>query len=471
MVSSPILVVDDEPDICKLIEITLDRIGLNAVLAGSVADAKAALSDRQFSMCLTDMRLPDGDGLDLVSYIASNFAHIPVAMITAHGSMDTAIDALKRGAFDFLTKPIDIEQLKSMVQSAVSMQPAIAGNDIELLERKLVGQSGAIVNLRKLIVKVARSQAPVFIYGESGAGKEVCARCIHELGSRSQQAFVAVNCGAIPAELVESEFFGHKKGSFTGADKDKKGLFESANHGTLMLDEIADLPLSMQVKLLRAIQEKSIRPIGSNEEFGIDVRLLSATHRNLQQLVNERLFRDDLFYRINVIELNVPPLRERSEDIPALAAHILAKIAGENTPKRSLTDAAIERLCEYRFPGNIRELENTLERSIALCEKTRLDADDLIFQSNMRQHRDMSGASSAAETNAGAEVAPAPEASMVNTLGARTGSLDDYLETIEKREIMQALESCRWNRTEAAKLLGISFRSLRYRLNKLGIES
>lgn len=458
----PVLVVDDEPDICQLLGITLERMGYKTETAGSLQEATALLEQQRFSLCLTDMRLPDGDGLELISHISGRHPELPVAMITAHGNMDTAIDALKRGAFDFLTKPIDLEQLKSIVISAAKLEPSSADADADILKTRLAGKSASINQLRNTIIKVARSQAPVFIHGESGVGKEVCARCIHELGARSEEAFVAVNCGAIPAELVESEFFGHLKGSFTGAEKDKQGLFAAANRGSLLLDEVADLPLPMQVKLLRAIQEKSIRPVGGSSEIATDIRLLSATHKNLQALVAAGLFRDDLYYRINVIELSVPPLRDRREDIPELAESILGKLTQAGGRELHLSDAALDRLVEYKYPGNIRELENTLERSIALSDGEILQADDLIFQNANPAALANTPATARAETPAAATDANAP--------GKRQGSLDGYLETIERREILAALEQCRWNKTETAKSLGISFRSLRYRLKKLNLD-
>jgi len=473
MPNLPVLIVDDEPDICELITLTLSRLKCRSDSAHTLGEAKRLLKNNRYALCLTDMRLPDGDGLELISFINQTVAATPVAMITAHGSMDTAIEALKRGAFDFLNKPIDLDELKSLIQSAITLPTEASQDDIQLLEQRLVGDSAAVKKLRSTILKVARSQAPVFIHGESGAGKEVCARSIHDLSSRKQAPFVAVNCGAIPAELVESEFFGHKKGSFTGADKDKQGLFLAANGGTLLLDEVADLPLAMQVKLLRAIQEKCIRPVGGNEEINVDVRILSATHKNLPALVDQNAFRNDLFYRINVIELHVPPLRDRREDIAAIAAHILQKISpnGDATTC-SLDTAAIERLQAYHFPGNIRELENTLERTIALCDSRHISGDDLIFQSAPAQHehtaRNVSSNSSAANEE------PGPAAQSSNARAPNTGrneaSLDDYLQRIEREEITAALEQCRWNRTEAAKQLGISFRSLRYRLKKLGMD-
>jgi two-component system response regulator PilR (NtrC family) len=473
----PVLVVDDEPDICELIALTLDRLGHKSQTAHTLLEAKEKLTQQRYALCLTDMRLPDGDGLELISFISKACPGTPVAMISAHGNMDTAIEALKRGAFDFLNKPIQLDELKALIQSAITLPASASDDDLKLIQQRLAGNSTAINQLRDTIIKVARSQAPVFIQGESGSGKEVCARTIHDLSSRKKAPFIAVNCGAIPSELVESEFFGHKKGSFTGADKDKMGLFASAHGGTLLLDEVADLPLAMQVKLLRAIQEKSIRPVGSNEEISIDVRILSATHKNLIELVKQGLFRNDLFYRINVIELFVPPLRERKEDIATIAAHILKKISA--TMQRGvfeLSDDAVLKLQGYLFPGNIRELENTLERTIALCDHEYIESQHLIFQLGQPSPQDDSIAPDSIDHQA---TKHQPNISIINADTApdpsirnppRDGSLDDYLNDIERQEILAALDHCRWNKTETAKNLGISFRSLRYRLKKLDID-
>lgn len=460
----PVLIVDDEPDICDLVAMTLSRKGIESDAAHDLGSAKSLLENRQYALCLTDMRLPDGNGLELVQYMQQNVAQTPVAMITAHGNMDTAISALKYGAFDFLSKPIDLDQLKALIDSALKLTPNDKAVNTDGLETQLAGNSPQAKQLRELILRVARSQAPVFIHGESGTGKEVAARQIHEYGARKSQPFVAVNCGAIPAELVESEFFGHKKGSFTGATEDKIGLFEAANGGTLLLDEVADLPLAMQVKLLRAIQEKAVRPIGHNKEISVDVRILSATHKNLANLVEEGLFRSDLFYRINVIELHMPSLRDRPQDIVDITEQVLARLAARTGDAvASISEAALEKLQAHSFPGNIRELENTLERTLALGNPHHIDIADLNLQAPVSDRRKVE-----IENQAHSEFSQSPR--VPTTERDVNLGLDDYLASIEKREIMFAMESCRWNKTEAAKKLGISFRSLRYRMKKLNLE-
>ena len=411
----------------------------------AMTTARDWLGRERFDLCLTDMRLPDGSGLELVQYIQQRHSQVPVAMITAYGSLDTAVNALKAGAFDFLTKPVDLARLRELVATALRLHaPAI---EEEAVDSRLIGDSPPMRTLRKQIAKLARSQAPVYISGESGSGKEVVARLIHEQGPRAERPFVPVNCGAIPSELMESEFFGHRKGSFTGAIEDKQGLFQAASGGTLFLDEVADLPLPMQVKLLRAIQEKAVRAVGGQQEVVVDVRILSATHKDLAAEVAAGRFRQDLYYRLNVIELRVPPLRERREDIPALAAIMLARLAEEaGLPPARLGEEAQEKLRSYRFPGNVRELENMLERAYTLCE------DDLIQARDLRL----------CDT-------PSPGESGETSL-AGIDNLEDYLEELERRLIMQALEETRWNRTAAAERLGLSFRSMRYRLKKLGID-
>lgn len=465
MQSLPVLIVDDETDICDLLAMTLARKDIQSDSANDIATAKKLLAQKKYALCLTDMRLPDGNGLELIQYMQEHTPSIPIAMITAHGNMDTAIAALKYGAFDFLTKPIDLGQLKKLIDAALKLEPQHQKSDLDSISRKLAGNSDIAHALRELILRVARSQAPVFIQGESGTGKEVVARQIHEHGTRKGQPFIAVNCGAIPSELVESEFFGHKKGSFTGANEDKIGLFQAANGGTLLLDEVADLPLAMQVKLLRAIQEKAIRPVGHNKEINIDVRILSATHKNLAALVDDGLFRSDLFYRINVIELNVPSLRDRSEDILAITRQILERLAErQSTNVVGISDAAIEKLQSHSFPGNIRELENTLERTLALGDPNYIDVNDLqIKPSNIQAKKEAHDSHTFASTQPSVEDQALPSRSS-------DISLDEHLESIEKKEIMIAMEKCRWNKTEAAKQLGISFRSLRYRMKKLGLE-
>ncbi|WNB75284.1 sigma-54-dependent transcriptional regulator [Methylomonas koyamae] len=440
------LVVDDEPDIRELLEITLNRMQIQTLSAATLAEAKHCLANQSFDLCLTDMRLPDGDGLELVDYIQAQGLTLPVAVITAHGSMDIAIKAMKKGAFDFLSKPVDLAVLRQLVSHALQ----ISLNRVAEKERRtrdlLLGESAPMRNIRSKIDKVARNQAPVYISGESGSGKELVARLIHQQSPRSEKAFIAINCGAIPHELMESEFFGHKKGSFTGAVSDKQGLFQAADGGTLFLDEVADLPLALQVKLLRAIQEKKIRPIGEQREIPVDVRLLSATHRDLAKMVQEGSFRQDLYYRINVIELNLPPLRARAADIPQLTEHLLQGLARANgiaIPR--LSDAALNALKQYYFPGNVRELENILERALVLHEGGVIEVDDL----NLPTGLDLAAA---------------------EDFDAEKMSLESYLEDIEKKALSSALEENRWNKTATAKYLGMSFRSLRYRLKKLGLE-
>jgi len=435
------LIVDDEPDILELLEITLARMQVGCVAAADLRQARHALEGHAFDLCLTDMRLPDGDGITLVQRIAERHPHLPVAVITAHGNMQTAVEAMKAGAFDFVSKPVDLQVLRRLVITALKLRvpPPQAGSAPPLL-----GQSPAIEQIRKMGAKLARSQAPVYISGESGTGKELVARLIHQQGPRSDGRFVPVNCGAIPHDLVESELFGHQKGSFTGALANKDGLFQTADGGTLFLDEVAELPLDAQVKLLRAIQEKAVRPIGGREELAVDVRIISATHRNLGELVTQGRFRQDLFYRIHVIELPIPPLRERREDIPLLVEHFLGRIAHQaHCPTPRLDRTALERLLTYDFPGNVRELENILERAVTLCEECCILPGDLQLPERLRT------------SSEGASDSPQP--------------LDRYLDNIERQAILPTLEETHWNRTVSARKLGMSLRSLCYRMNKLGI--
>ena len=439
------LIVDDEPDIRELLEITLGRMKLDTRSARNVKEAREWLAREPFDLCLTDMRLPDGTGLELVQHIQQRHAQVPVAMITAYGSLDTAINALKAGAFDFLTKPVDLGRLRELVATALRLRSG--EHEDGPVDTRLLGESPPMKALRNQIQKLARSQAPVYISGESGSGKELVARLIHEQGPRSEKPFVPVNCGAIPSELMESEFFGHKKGSFTGAIEDKQGLFQAADGGTLFLDEVADLPLAMQVKLLRAIQEKAVRAVGGQQEVVVDVRILCATHKDLAAEVAAERFRQDLFYRLNVIELRVPPLRERREDIPLLADTMLRRLSeGSRLAAATITGDALDKLKCYRFPGNVRELENMLERAYTLCENDQIQAIDLRL----------------------ADAAPIAESG--ETSLSQIDNLEDYLEEIERKLIMQALEETRWNRTAAAQRLGLTFRSMRYRLKKLGID-
>ncbi|WP_276966878.1 sigma-54-dependent transcriptional regulator [Metallibacterium scheffleri] len=471
MSKQTVLVVDDERDIRELLTITLGRMNLLVDSAGSVGDARRLLAERRYDLCFTDMRLPDGSGQELLELIAAEYAEMPVAMITAYGNVDAAVNALKAGAFDFVSKPVDINMLRRLVQTALRLgqQRREQGEDIAPANdatgsetssaSRLVGASPAIEQVRATIAKLARNQAPVYISGESGVGKELVARLIHEQGPRGGGAFVPVNCGAIPGELMESEFFGHKKGSFTGANVDKEGLFQAAHGGTLFLDEVADLPMHMQVKLLRVIQEKAVRPIGAHAEIPVDVRILSATHKDLARLVERGLFRQDLFYRINVIELRVPPLRERREDVPRLTARILERLAADNgmdAPPR-LQPEALKALLDYGFPGNVRELENILERAVALCDNGSIERSDLMLMpaAGTPAHGD---AGSAAIDPATATADPGPQ------------SLDDMITGLEREKIMQTLQKTRYNKTAAARELGITFRALRYKLKKLGID-
>jgi two-component system response regulator PilR (NtrC family) len=443
MSQSSVLIVDDEPDLCELLSITLKRMDVNPKTAGDVAGAQRLLKTERFDLCLTDMRLPDGDGLDLVQWIQQHVPNLPVAVITAHGNVETAVRALKVGAFDFVSKPLDLVRLRKLVASALRLAGDSEG-DTAVFGPRLLGASAPMQALREMIARVARSQAPVHISGESGTGKELVAKLIHETGPRREGPFVPVNCGAIPNELMESELFGHKRGSFTGAVADKLGLIQSAEGGTLFLDEVADLPLHMQVKLLRVIQEKAVRPVGEQRETPVDVRLLSATHKNLSQLVAEGKFREDLFYRINVIELRVPALRERLGDVQELADAILRRLARRmKIPQPRLAADALQLLSGYGFPGNVRELENVLERAITLSTDGEVHARDIQLRST-------------------------PGASAVISPGGPV--LGDHLEEIERAAIVKALEQTRYNKTAAAKVLGMSFRALRYRIKKLGIE-
>lgn len=462
MTKKCVLIVDDEPDIRELLAITLSRMGLATVTAATLGEAQAKIASEQPQLCLTDMRLPDGNGISLVEHIQQEYPHIPVAMITAHGSVESAIQALKAGAFDFISKPIELDTLRRLVNTALQLEGDTSKAD-RAVDNDLIGSGAVIQQLRKQISKLARSQAPVHIQGESGSGKEVVARLIHNNGPRAAGAFVAVNCGAIPAELMESELFGHTKGSFTGANQDKIGLFQAAAGGTLFLDEVADLPLGMQVKLLRAIQEKAVRPVGANAEEPTDVRLLSATHKNLAAEVEAGRFRNDLYYRINVIDVYVPSLRERIEDLPELAEALLQRIAREEgNTEAKLEPSAITAMCDYNFPGNVRELENMLERALALSDGASITADDLQFSNSPPRN------------NATTEPAPSapkrPTGGEARDASAAYGNLEGYLEDIEREILRKALEESRWNKTATAKLLGISFRSLRYRLEKLGLD-
>lgn len=439
------LIVDDEADILELLELTLLKMGLQVERASTVKAALQKVQEQEFDLCLTDMRLPDGEGLEIVRYIGANCPNLPVAVITAHGSTENAVAALKAGAFDYLSKPVALDQLRAVVKSALKLPSAVEPSTPE--GYVLLGQSAAIQQVGDLIEKLARSQAPVYITGESGSGKELAARLIHEKSARREKTFVPVNCGAIPENLMESEFFGYRKGAFTGADQDRDGFFQAASGGTLFLDEVADLPLTMQVKLLRAIQEKKVRKVGATQEDPVDVRIISATHKKLADCVTSGSFRQDLFYRLNVIELKMPSLREMSDDVPLIAGNILARLsrhAGGAMPE--LAPDAIEALKRYDFPGNVRELENILERALALCGSTQIHKDDLYLTDTVVDddpaHHEPGG----------------------------KWPLPDYLDRVEKEALQEALEKTRYNKTAAAKLLGITFRALRYRLARLGID-
>jgi two-component system, NtrC family, response regulator PilR len=443
------LVVDDETDIRELVVLTLERMDIYADSASNVSDAKHMLATHHYDLCLTDMRLPDGLGLDLVTHISHEHSGLPVAVITAYGSADNAVSALKAGAFDYLTKPISLKQLRPLVESALKLSSSDANETKNTAD--LIGDSPAINQVRALIEKLARSQAPVYISGESGSGKELAARLIHKNSSRRDKAFVAVNCGAIPENLMESEFFGYKKGAFTGATQDTSGLFQAANGGTLFLDEVADLPLPMQVKLLRAIQEKKVRTVGGTLEESVDVRIISATHKNLSEMMADGLFRQDLYYRLNVIQLKMPALREHPEDIPELTQKLLGKLCKAQSIDIPAIDPEASKLISARpFTGNVRELENMLERALALCDGEIISPDDLLI------NEEINGVNTSA-----VQFDPSKDPDI---------SLSDYLEEIEKREILKALEKTNNNKTAAAKLLGVSFRTLRYRLAKLGLS-
>lgn len=462
-----ILIIDDEPDIRELLYITISRMGHDCTTASNVNEAYAALKKNSFDLCLTDMNLPDGSGIDIIAHIHKSLPELPVAMITAYGSMEAAVGAMKAGAFDYLTKPIDLKVLRNLISS--SLKQLNTPQKVEPLNNNpnLLGNSEQMLKLKNQINKVAISQAPVFIHGESGSGKELVARLIHSKSNRFDEPFIAVNCGAIPSELVESEFFGHEKGSFTGAHESKQGLFKSANGGTLFLDEIADLPIAMQVKLLRAIQEKAIRSIGGSQEETINVRILSASHKNLPKEIEAKNFREDLYYRINVIELKVPSLRERKEDILLLADHFLEKLCERyESPLVSLSEAAQLRLKEHAFQGNVRELENILERAFTLTDHNIIDADDLLLKTgndtqSSHNHALSTNHNIATENSKNQHVFDPQEA---------FGDIEDYLGNIETEILTAALEKTRWNKTAAAELLGISFRAMRYKLKKYDIK-
>lgn len=448
-----ILIVDDESDILELLELTLARMGMEVKRAMNINDAKHMLALHHFDLCLTDMRLPDGEGLELVQHIVNSSADLPVAVITAHGTTENAVAALKTGAFDYLAKPVSLQQLRSLVKSALNLPPLKnkTSSVFEDEENMLLGESLPMLQLRSMVVKLSRSQAPVYISGESGTGKELAARSIHAKSARHGKPFVPVNCGAIPENLMESEFFGHKKGAFTGADNERGGFFQAADGGTLFLDEVADLPLTMQVKLLRAIQEKRVRKLGSTQEENVDVRIISATHQKLTERIEDGRFRQDLYYRLNVIELKMPALREMQGDISLIADAILARLCDANGGTRcNLSKSALDSLIHYDFPGNVRELENILERTLALCSDVEIDKDGLQLEPSEVSSEDTLVAQSE-----------------VSNIGL---PLQDYLDRLEKESIVGALEKTKYNRTAAAKLLGITVRSMRYRIERLGLN-
>jgi len=436
-----VLIVDDEPDILELLELTLLRMGLEVERANNVREAFERLNNNTYSLCLTDMRMPDGEGLEIVHHIAQHNLDVPVAVITAHGNLDNAVSALKAGAFDYLSKPVALDQLRALVNAAIKLPRPSGG--IKKSERVLLGRSAAMEQVRELIGRVARSQAPVHISGESGSGKELAARLIVEKSGRSEGAFVAVNCGAIPENLMESEFFGYRKGAFTGAEKDRDGFFQAASKGTLFLDEVADLPLTMQVKLLRVIQERKVRKVGATEEEAVDVRILSATHHDLAELVKQGKFRQDLYYRLNVIALQMPALRELREDVAEIAGKILNRLRGEIQVEFSAE--ALRALGQYDFPGNVRELENVIERGLALCSDQLIQVDDL-------------------------QLCPVASELPSSSSGLESKyPLTDYLDRVEKEVILEALKQTGFNRTAASKILGVTFRALRYRMARLDI--
>ena len=467
MTTNHVLIVDDEADIRELLVITLMRMGIEATAAQGYQEAIARLKERAYDLCLTDMRLSDGDGMMVLTHIAKNYSDTPVAVITAYGSTDNAVAALKAGAFDYISKPIQLKQLREVITAALNL-PRPGPRRIEKPDRnrkpagspaleaatdadvpRLLGDSAPIAKAREMIGKLARSQAPVHIAGESGTGKEVAARMIHADSSRRDAPFVPVNCGAIPENLMESEFFGYRKGAFTGADADKDGFLHAAVGGTLFLDEVGDLPLAMQVKLLRVIQEKKVRKLGDTAEVAVDFRIISATHKNLAEKVAAGEFRQDLYYRLNVIELRMPGLREIPEDIPVMVTELLARLSDQSSvalPR--LSEEAMRALINYDYPGNVRELENILERALALCDGENISAADLHLT----------------------EEPGTTSNSVVNPSGERTLPLHEYLDQLEREQIQKALEQTKYNKTAAAKVLGISFRSLRYRLDRLGIE-
>lgn len=461
-----VLLVDDEEDLCTLMQMSLSRMGIKTHIAHRLEQAKKCLSENGYDACLTDLNLPDGNGLQLVEWITQHSPALPVAVLTAYGNMEIAIAALKAGAFDFVSKPINQKHLEQLLQKALNKPIENFQNKEDRLEQKLlIGQSLPIQQLRITLNKIARSQAPVFITGESGTGKEVIANLVHRLSNRNEGPFIAINCGAIPTELMESELFGHKKGSFSGAIQDKQGLIQSAHGGSLFLDEIAELPLTMQVKLLRAVQEKRIRPVGSDAEIDVDFRVISASHQDLEALVQQGRFRQDLFFRIHVMDLVLPPLRERGDDIILLAHHFIQKISQEwGIPQKQLTERARNFLLSQYYPGNVRELRNIIERAITLSDEDKIDLQHL--QSAPLRYP------TATPLDHQQEASNVFRSDiLVSAKKLPDEGLELYLENIEKDILLNALNLTHWNRTLAAKKLGMSFRSLRYRLKKFGLDT
>lgn len=464
-----VLLVDDEEDLCLLMQMSLARMGIKTHLAYRVEQAKKFFTEFQYDACLTDLNLPDGNGLDLVQHVTQNYPNTPIAVLTAYGNMDIAIAALKAGAFDFVSKPVNQVHLDQLIQKALNRpRPEQEAAETALENKLLIGRSAPIQQLRIALKKIARSQAPVFITGESGTGKEVVANLVHRLSNRSEGPFIAINCGAIPTELMESELFGHKKGSFTGATQDKQGLILSAHGGSLFLDEIAELPLNMQVKLLRAVQEKKIRPVGSDQEIDVDFRVISASHQDLELLVQQGRFRQDLFFRIHVMDIVLPPLRERGQDILLLANHFIQRICQEwELPAKTLSSRAEQFLLQQYFPGNVRELRNIIERAITLSDDEAIDLAHL-QTAPLRSPISMPSAPSYNQ-----EEVEQPQYTSPSTSSKKLPpeGLERYLENIEKEVLLNALNLTHWNRTLAAKKLGMTFRSLRYRLKKFGLDT
>ena len=459
-----VLLVDDEQDLCTLMQMTLARMQIDTHVAHSIAQAKQKLSQYYYQACLTDLNLPDGYGLELVEYIGQSLPHLPVAVLTAYGNMEIAISALKAGAFDFVSKPINQKHLEQLLEKAFNTPFEKAEPEQGLEYRMLIGASQPIQKLRVTLKKIARSQAPVFVHGESGTGKEVVANLVHRLSNRSEGPFIAINCGAIPTELMESELFGHKKGSFTGATQDKQGLIQSAHGGSLFLDEVAELPLNMQVKLLRAVQEKRIRPVGSDQEIDVDFRIISASHQDLDLLVQQGKFRQDLYFRIHVMDLILPPLRDRGSDILLLAEHFIEKIAREwDIGSKKLSADAKDFLLSQYYPGNVRELRNIIERAMTLSDEDYINLNHLPNSTSRPQPPIAQLQQQALQVPADAPLSPAAK--------LPPEGLEAHLEKVEKDILMNALNLTHWNRTLAAKKLGMTFRSLRYRLKKFGLDN